>query len=238
MSAYRLPSPYDRQPLRRRAAGFALAIGINLLLLLAILGMGKFAPIAKKASETLTVDLLPEAQRQTPREAEQRVERETVQRPKLKPPPIVLPAKPTITPPAWIEMTKEEYAAADVRNMPKASADGGPGSPGDSEEVGRGPNGEVLYAAEWVREPTDAEINGYMPANAQAGTGVIACRTVAGNRVDDCYEVGESPRGSHLARGLRQAAWQFRIRPPRKNGRPMIGEWVRIHLEYSIIRGD
>jgi Tfp pilus assembly protein PilX len=47
LSAYRLPSPYDRQPLRRRAAGFALAIGINLLLLLAILGMGKFAPIAK-----------------------------------------------------------------------------------------------------------------------------------------------------------------------------------------------
>jgi protein TonB len=235
LPAYRLPSPYDRQPLWRRASGLALAVAINLGLLFLILGMGKFAPIAKRASETLTVELLPEAKRENQKtEQLQQVHEQTPRQPKLKKPPIVLPSRPTITPLPWIEMSKEEYAATDISKMAKAATGSSSGSPGDSEEVGRGPRGEVLYAAEWVREPTDAEINGYMPANAQAGIGVIACKTVPGNRVDNCYEVGESPLGSHLARGLRQAAWQFHIRPPRKNGVPMIGEWVRIHLEYHI----
>ena len=62
LPAYRLPSTYDRPPLRRRASGLALALGINLLLLLALLGIGKFAPMAQKASETLTIDLLPPSQ--------------------------------------------------------------------------------------------------------------------------------------------------------------------------------
>ena len=34
-------------------------MGINLLLLLALLGIGKFVPMAQRASETLTIDLLP-----------------------------------------------------------------------------------------------------------------------------------------------------------------------------------
>ena len=81
MPAYRLPSPFDRPPLRRRASGLALALGINLLLLLALLGIGKFVPMAQRASETLTIDLLPsskdaasknEQQQQKPVERRQR----------------------------------------------------------------------------------------------------------------------------------------------------------------------
>ena len=37
---------------------------------------------------------------------------------------------------------------------------------------------------------------------------------------------------------VRQAAWQFRVRPPVKNGRPMIGEWILIHIDYSFNRRD
>jgi len=43
--------------------------------------------------------------------------------------------------------------------------------------------------------------------------------------------------GSHLASAVRQAAWQFRVRPPRKNGKPMVGEWVRILIDYERIGG-
>jgi protein TonB len=236
LPAYRLRSPYDRPPIQRRASGLALALGVNLVLLFVLLGIGKFVPVVPKPSQTLTVDLLPESQSAASEEEKQENKPVEQQRhavtPRPKPPPIVLPVPATIEPPhplPWVEMTKEEMAAADVRNLPKG---GGGASAGDSEEVGRGPHGEVLYAAEWARHPTDAELGGYLPANAPDGWGLIACRTIPGNRVDDCIELGQSPLGSHLASAVRQAAWQFRVRPPRKNGRPMVGEWVRIRIDY------
>jgi protein TonB len=238
--AYRPPWTYDRPPLRRRATGLALALGVNLLLLFLIIGMSKFAPIAQKASQTLTVDLLPESRPAAQQEEKNKpIERPRVKpRPVPKPPPIVLPVQPTITPPPspqpWIEMSKEDMAAADVRNLPKAAR--GAGGHGDSEVVGKGPHGETLYAAEWAREPTDAELGGYLPHNAQDGWGLIACKTVPDNRVEDCVELGQSPAGSHLASAVRQAAWQFRVRPPRKNGRPMVGEWVQIRIDYEFNR--
>jgi len=161
--------------------------------------------------------------RKTPREKETKP---------LPRPRIVLPAKPTIAPPhesPWVEMSKDEMAASDIGKMPKSA---GGSSAGDSEAVGRAPNGELLYAAEWARHPTSAELGGYLPRNAPDGWGLIACRTVEGNRVEDCIELGQSPLGSHLASAVRQAAWQFRVRPPRKNGKPLIGSWVQIRIDY------
>ena len=131
----------------------------------------------------------------------------------------------------WIEMSSSDMAAADISNLKAAPGEA------DSEEVGRGPHGEVLYAAEWARRPTHAELGGYLPANAPDGWGLIACKTIPGNRVEDCVELDQSPRGSHLASAVRQAAWQFRVRPPRKNGKPMVGEWVRIQITYERIGG-
>jgi protein TonB len=239
LPAYRLPSPYDRPPLTRRASGLALALGVNVLLLLALLTLGVLRLPEPRPSEATVVDMLPE---EHARRAVTEPRRSS--RPVPKPPPIILPVKPTIAPPPlppkettqpWIEMSHDEMAAADVSNLPKASA----GSrEGDSEEVGRGPHGEVLYAAEWARHPTDAELGGYLPRNAPDGFGLIACKTIPGNRVDDCVELDQYPHGSRLAAAVRQAAWQFRIRPPRKNGRPMIGEWVQIRIDYEHITSD
>lgn len=235
MSAYRLTLPYERPPLQRRASGLALAVGVNVALLLMLLTLGWFAPEAKKTGKALIVDLLPESH-STAGQAKSRSSRESAGRAETKPPPIVLPSKPTIVPPPkavkpspFLEMSDAELAASDLRNLPK----GGSGTDGDSEVVGTGPHGEVLYAAEWARHPTDAELSGYLPANAPDGYGLVACKTIPGDRVEDCIELDQEPHGSHLASAVRQAAWQFRVRPPRKNGVPLIGSWVRIEIDYE-----
>lgn len=225
-------------PLRRRVSGLALAIGVNLLLLLVLLGLGKFTPGARKPSDAIVVDL-PRGQESAPaasRPKTERPDKPTLQprpRPTIKPPPIALPSKPTIEQPKaqpWIEMSSADVAAADISTLAKS---GGGAASGDSEEIGKAPNGDALYAAEWARHPTNAELSGYLPANAPDGYGLIACKTLPGDRVDDCQELESSPPGSHLASAVRQAAWQFRVRPPRKNGHPLIGSWVRIEIDYE-----
>lgn len=239
MPAYRLPSPYDRPPLQRRLSGFALALAVNVGLILVLMTLGYIPPPSQKTLRGIVVDLLPRQQSSAPTTSRQtRPQQQKVEsnRPVPKPPPIILPVKPTIAPPPqpttkpkpWLEMSKDEMAASDISNLPAA----GSGSAGDSEVVGRGPNGEALYAAEWAREPTDAELAGYMPRNAPEGYGLIACKTAPQDRVEDCVELEQSPAGSHLASAVRQAAWQFRVRPPRKGGRPLVGSWVRIRIDY------
>ena len=37
-----------------------------------------------------------------------------------------------------------------------------------------------------------------------------------------------------MAGAVRQAAWQFRLKPPRVNGRPTIGVWVRFRVNYIV----
>ncbi|MFL6729744.1 MAG: hypothetical protein ACJ8EI_05670 [Sphingomicrobium sp.] len=210
---------------------------MNLGLLLVLLTLGVIPLPDRRSSRATVVDLLPESHSRAEQPARTSA---APARPALKPPPIVLPVKPTIAPPPtrpaekpapWLEISSADMAAADIRNLKPAPGEG------DSEQVGRGPHGEILYAAEWAREPTDAELAGYLPGNAPDGWGLIACRTRPGNRVDDCIELGQSPPGSHLASAVRQAAWQFKVRPPRKGGKAMVGEWVRIRIDYERIGG-
>jgi protein TonB len=238
LPAYRLPSLYERQPLSRRASGVVLAIAVNLLVLLLLLTIDHFAPPPPNGVRRTIVDLISESQanEQQAKAVTKSIKAHQEARTVPKPPPIILPSKPTIvTPPrprekspVLVEMSADELAAADIGNLPKNS-----GSDGDSEAVGRAPNGDVLYAAEWARHPTDAELGGYLPANAPDGYGLVACKTIPDDRVDDCVELDQEPHGSHLASAVRQAAWQFRVRPPRKNGRPLIGAWVRIRIDYE-----
>lgn len=111
------------------------------------------------------------------------------------------------------------------------------GFPGDSERVsGSGPNGEPLYAASWYREPYPDELRGYLSTANSEGWGLINCRTVPDFRVEDCVLEAEYPRGSQIGRAVLAAAWQFRVRPPRVGGRSQVGEWVRIRIDYTVIR--
>jgi protein TonB len=239
LPAYRLEPPYARPPLQRRLSGLALALALNVGLILVLLTLGIIPPAAQRSLRGTVIDLMPMSKSSAPtKSAQQRVEKHVEpDRPMRKQPHIVLPVKPTIAPPpaqptpksqSWIEMSSADMAASDIGKMPKS----GSGSAGDSEVVGRGPNGEAMYAAQWAREPTDAELAGYLPRNAPDGYGLVACKTVAGNRVEDCVELENQPPGSRLASAVRQAAWQFRVRPPRKGGKPLVGSWVRIRIDY------
>lgn len=240
MSTYRLSAPYERQPLQRRASGFALALGINIGLILILMTLGIIEPpSAQKTLRGIVVNLVREnrsASTSKSQKTEAHHPRAEQQKPIVKPPPIVLPSRPTIAPPPpqpstkptpWLEMSKDEMAASDISKIPAAGSGGG----GDSEVVGTGPNGEALYAAQWAREPTDAELAGYLPRSTPEGFGLIACKTIPNNRVEDCVELDQTP-GSRLASAVRQAAWQFHVRPPRKGGHPLIGSWVRIRIDY------
>ena len=112
------------------------------------------------------VDLLPELHaRGKPAGGPAAPVTQPIQQPR-KMPPIKSPIPPKVPLPL-LEMSSAEMAAADISKLGGA----GSGSAGDSEEVGRGPHGEILYAAEWAREPTDAELGGYLPPGAPEGSG-------------------------------------------------------------------
>jgi protein TonB len=136
------------------------------------------------------------------------------------PPSIPRSANPPAPP------TRPAYGPADTRSAASR----------DSERVGTAPNGEPLYAAEWYREPDEVMLRNYLSTANGPGSGLIACRTAPDYRVEDCVALEEYPQGSQIARSVLAAAWEFRVRPPRLGGRPLVGSWVRIRIDYDLRR--
>lgn len=247
--ALHLPRPSavlrDRPTLRRRAGAMALAVAINLLILFALIGLNagaQHAPLFEGGTMTLiTLGREPQEQATVTRRAAPDPDRPTPLRAPhaLPPPPVKPPKLPSRNPLPILYLSKQELASADIAKLgtparPGVDTGSSSGAPGDTEMVGTAPDGQPLYAAEWVRRPTDAELGGYLPRTMPAeGWGLIACKTAARYHVEDCVELGNSPPGSHLAGAVRQAAWQFLVRPPRVGGRELTGTWVRIRIDYT-----
>lgn len=226
----------------------AIAAGIIAVLILAGLMPEVFVPFGTRSLSTFDVHAGQEAPAATPQE--RREERREAAKPKATPePPRAAPPAPrppsespdtASMPPNMIVLSAEEFAAADIGRIrgtapPREAA--GAGTATASRSVagpGAGPGGKTLYAADWYREPSRAEVAPYMPAGVSEGWGMIACRTIERYHVEDCRVIGETP-GSRIGQGLRQAAWQFLVIPPRENGRPMLGTWVRIR--FDLVRG-
>lgn len=231
----------------RRAVGIVFALLVEGLLALILLTLApsiseKVAPMA-----VFRLDMIRDEEPAEEEPAPETRQAEAAARPERTPPQ---PAEP---PPAPIELpviqlSREEMAATDVEALPPPPSAAtaprpvmGPPVPsfaGDTPRVdGTGPNGEPLYAAAWYREPYDDELRGYLSTARGPGWGLIACRTVADFRVEDCVALGEYPQGSNIARSVLAAAWQFRVRPPQVGGRVLVGEWVRIRIDYDLRRG-
>jgi protein TonB len=170
-------------------------------------------------------------------------------RPEAPPPPAAppspIPAQVAAAQPpaAIIPVSPQQMATFDLSRLPRRPAPPAAPAPvmgptykprfGESERVGTAPNGQPMYGARWYREPTDQELRGYLSTANGPGWGVIACKTVADFRVEDCVGLDEYPEGSHIVRAVLAAAWQFRVRPPRVGGVSQVGDWVRIRIDYG-----
>lgn len=248
-----------RDSLRRQGAAIILAllieIGIGLLMLYI---SANITPPEKKPpplvfgiqSESSDSSQATKTAEAKPKKASRQSRSDTRDAPR-QPQPVPTPP-PEIPPPPvkrldFMRLTPIDYAASDIGRGKRSPSDqpteeasaGASGTASDDTPLagGKGPHGEPLYAAEWYREPSDAQLNGYLPPlPPERGWGEVACRTIAGWHVEDCIELGEAPRASGYARAVRQAAWQFLVRPPRKGGQSLVGSWVRIHIDYRILR--
>jgi len=229
---------------RRRALSFAITIGIHLLILLMLLKLAPpFVKMADNGRQLLSFNVAPDEQEQTTQTKTTNKTHQThattaPPTPSVPPPKIELPDKAA----PWVLTPGLEKF--DVRQVPPSphpssspsdasTSDEANGSSDSDRPVAYGSGGQPLYAAQWYREPTDAELGYYLKnARPDGGFGEIACQTVARYHVDHCEEVGESP-GSGFARAVREAAWQFLVLPPRVGGRMQVGTWVLIRIDYT-----
>lgn len=258
-SASNLPaSDPHRASARRRAASIALTVGVHLLIVLLLLRLAPAPPPPRAVSRPpATFTMLPDrdaAETPSPRapvvaKVKTPSGGAAPRAPKPPSPPSATtpPASPP-PPPVLMAGGMELFEAADISKIPSRPGDRDEGG-GDSEGAsagkdsgaaygpGAGPGGARLYNAEWYVEPTPSQLDFYLPPERPPGSwALIACRTIENYHVDNCRSLGESPPGSGLARGLRQAAWQFRVLPPRIGGKKMIGAWVRIRFDF--VRGE
>lgn len=236
---------------REQALGLLFTAAMQVLLALLLLSIAP-ATVRRKVADMVMFSISSIDEKPAEQPEEKPAEKQQVRQPETLPPPAKLQPAPEPLPaptpaPAPAEPAPEPPKPASPRAT--APAPSGPvyGPPdlrpraalADTPRVeGVGPNGEPLYAAAWVREPWPDELRGYLSTARGPGWGLIACRTVANYRVEDCVILDEYPNGSGIGRAAQAAAWQFLVRPPQKGGRALVGEWVRIRIDYELRRAN
>jgi protein TonB len=233
--------------------GLALAIEALMLLLLFTMGPGR-PPGVEEDSATVVTFIAPEAAEKAEEEPSPEPEQEPAERSETQPRPPEQPQPPSPVQPAAdpppqpiLPMQWQLPPSTAIRPSPSrpappppsaayGPADNRPAASRDSEQVGTAPNGEPLYAAEWYREPGEQMLRNYLSTAHGPGWGLIACRTAPDYRVEDCVALEEWPQGAQINRAVLAAAWEFRVRPPRRGGRSLVGAWVRIRIDYELRR--
>lgn len=233
----------------RRALGLGLAIAIEALLVLVLLTLVSERRVEEERPTEVTFiasevsQEAPEARKPEPqRRAQARAETQRPQPDQPHPPLPTPPAAATPTPPAPAIIPMQFSLAPSGPHAPPAPParalygppDHRSAAFADTERVGTAPNGEPLYAAEWYRQPDHHMMGTYLSTAHGPGWGLIACRTAPDYRVEDCVPLEEYPSGSEINRSVLAAAWEFRVRPPRRGGQPLVGSWVRIRITYDL----
>ena len=234
-------------PDRRRTISFVLALIVEALLILVLVLFGPhFVPGSKPGPRRATSFSLAPSEKEAATAPEHRTKAHAAAKQasgKITPitplPPVITPPKVPTPPNALPGVLPIQLGASDISKLKSsASNDDGAETGTDSKLAygpGEGPGGQPLYNAEWYREPSDAELNGYLPRGAPPNSwALIACQTVAKYHVENCRSLGESTVGSGLARAMREAAWQFLVRPPRRGGKVLVGAWVKIRIDFTL----
>ncbi|WP_375427912.1 hypothetical protein [uncultured Sphingomonas sp.] len=234
---------------RGRFPALLLALAAAAFILLALMRLGLMpSPMRAPKSDLNTFDVsAPTPTTGAVKNLTATSERATTGRPPPTPrPPPPIPSPPDTPAPLFpdiLTLRGDQFARSDIGRLStegRSSADEAGESAAGTDTAsaygpGEGPGGERLFNAEWQVRPSNAQLTGYLPAiGAPPGSwATIACRTTERFQVENCRALSESPVGSGLARAMRRAAWQFRVRPPRIGGRPLIGAWVRIRITFD-----
>ena len=227
---------------RRRATALGLTLLAEVFFLIMLLGLNPaLLPKREPPPEPVLIDIAENSQlKQAPKPksvAKAKAAPKAAATPIRAPRPVPLPPRPpTVRSPSFFPLSHSDLAAADISKLGTAASGGK--SDAQSASVagpGEGPGGAHLYKAEWYVEPSDAQINNYLPKSGvdRGSWAEIACKTISHYHVENCQPLGESPLGSGLARAMRLAAWQFLVRPPNVDGKPLVGSWVRIRITFS-----
>ena len=261
------PAPTLRERLRgalgHRAAGIALTLALEALLVLVLLTFGPRIIEPKRVAETTTVlnieappalqpaEAPPEFAAEAPGETAPtppdpvpndpepvQAQKPDTQRPDRVPPPDVQVTKP----PALIPMTPNQMAAADLSKMP-----GRPAKPAAGKPM-MGPVGSARSSdtARVGTAPNGEPLYAaawYREPTEQEMRGYLSTAQGPGWGLVACRTVAEfrvdscvaldETPGSNINRAVLAAAWQFRVRPPRLGGENKYGTWVRIRIDYG-----
>jgi protein TonB len=242
------PSRYGA-PRNSRYVAALLSLGMCALLLLALLSMAAIREVTRTAATVLTAMNLgppPGEKQPNPTKAHAAAKAATTPQhtqataaPKLLPHIEVNNPNKVDWPEGFIHTSHAEMAAGDISNIHSAASAGNANASagGGGHGGGVGAGGTSFYNVEWYRKPPKTVFENYLrPGQSTGRRAEIECRMIENYHVEDCHEVSEEPRGTGMARVMREASWQFLVRPPRLNGKPLLG--TRVHITYTFTESE